>query len=525
VHPSFRRSPSRWHRATISAVATATLIAGCSNSADNSSGGEGSADNSAAPSATETGTASAVGLYDDSVVHDIEVTVDPDEYAELIASYQDSSDKVWIEATVVIDGSTYEQVGLRLKGNSSLISLSGGRGIGDPDGPGGFGGPEGPGGPGGGILECATDVVDVTDTTSTSTSTTTSTTDEVASAELTSAPETLPWLIRLDKFVEDQQHEGVTELVVRSNNSETSINEAVALELLAEAGLATQEATAVRFTFNDSDSELRLVIENPNDEWVATQFDEPSAEAIGQLYKAESTGNWSYRGDDPAEYEEVWDQEAGEDNLTPLTDFLRFVNESTDEKFAAELADRLDVDAFARYLAIEDLIDNFDDISGPGNNSYLYFDPDTGRATVVAWDHNLAFTGGIGGLPVGGVVPEGLPLELPEGCELPADFQPGSRPPFDPDNAPNGVPNGGPGGGFGGSNVLVERFTAVPEFAALYDAAVTKLTDTLFTDGTADAIVQRWVTLLTEQATDLVSSDTVDSEAESVRKAFPTAEE
>ncbi|HAN35262.1 MAG TPA: hypothetical protein DCQ52_07360, partial [Acidimicrobiaceae bacterium] len=209
-------------------------------------------------------------------------------------------------------------------------------------------------------------------------------------------PEALPWLIRLDKFIDDQQHEGITELVVRSNNSQTALNEAVALELLTEAGLASQEATAVRFTFNDSSAKLRLVIENPNDEWVATQFDEESSDAVGQLYKAESTGDWSYRGDDPAEYEEVWDQEAGEDDLAPLTDFLQFVNDSTDEEFAAELATRLDVEAFARYLAVEDLMGNFDDIEGPGNNSYLYFDPDTGQATVVAWDHNLAFSGGVG---------------------------------------------------------------------------------------------------------------------------------
>ena len=66
------------------------------------------------------------GLYDDSVVHDIEVTVDPEDYDALIAAYQESSEKIWIEATVVIDGETYRQVGLRLKGNSSLGGLGGG---------------------------------------------------------------------------------------------------------------------------------------------------------------------------------------------------------------------------------------------------------------------------------------------------------------------------------------------------------------------------------------------------------------
>ena len=74
----------------------------------------------------------------------------------------------------------------------------------------------------------------------------------------------------------------------------------------------------------------------------------------------------------------------------------------------------------------------------------------------------------------------------------------------------------------GGSNVLVERFNAVPAFAELYDAAAAELTETLFTDGAAEAIVQRWVTLLTEQAADLVGSDVVESDAQAVRDAFPT---
>lgn len=45
----------------------------------------------------------------------------------------------------------------------------------------------------------------------------------------------------------------------------------------------------------------------------------------------------------------MFDQEAGKDDtdLTPLIDFLQFVNDSDDATFEAELADHLDVDAFA----------------------------------------------------------------------------------------------------------------------------------------------------------------------------------
>ena len=59
---------------------------------------------------------------------------------------------------------------------------------------------------------------------------------------------------------------------------------------------------------------LRLVVENPGDDWEVENFS-----GDGILYKAESGGDYSYRGDDPAAYEEVFDQESGEDDLTPLT--------------------------------------------------------------------------------------------------------------------------------------------------------------------------------------------------------------
>ena len=59
-------------------------------------------------------------------------------------------------------------------------------------------------------------------------------------------PESLPWLVRLDGFVDDQDHDGVSEFVVRSNNSETALNVAVAVGLLAEAGLLGQRASYVR---------------------------------------------------------------------------------------------------------------------------------------------------------------------------------------------------------------------------------------------------------------------------------------
>ena len=470
-----RRRRQRSLVTSAAVVAVGLLAAGCGPLGSASA----EADSGTDPAVVADSVASDA-VFDSSVVHSISVEFDREAYDEMIATYLESQDKEWIEATVTIDGETYEQAGIRLKGNSSLRGLAGaGMGTGG----------------------------------------------DVSSDD----PTGLPWLIKLDKYVDDQNHEGVRDFVVRSNNSESSLNEALALELLGEAGLPTQEAMAVRFSINGDDEQLRLVIEHPDDVWMEENLD-----ATGALYKAESTGDYSYRGDDPESYDEVFDQEAGKDNtdLTPLIEFLEFINDSDDATFEAELAEHLDVDAFATYLAMQELVDNFDDIDGPGNNSYLYYDSATGRFTVVPWDHNLAFgaLNTTGGGPGTRGAPPGFGTEADAGTPgAPPEFGTGevdgALPQARPE-PPEGVGGGpgvlGPGGAGvpGGSNVLVERFLAVEEFNSLYETRLAELTEALIDSGIAEGILDQWASVLSEQAGDLIPAETLSAEVDQLRQAL-----
>ncbi|MCP5031845.1 MAG: hypothetical protein GY939_08585 [Actinomycetia bacterium] len=395
-------------------------------------------------------------------MHDIDITFDTDAYDEMIVTYETSGEKDWIDATITIDGTTFVDVGVRLKGNSSLFSVT---------------------------------------------------------SETAGNPEDLPWLIKLDKYVDDQNYQGYRDLVIRSNSTETAMNEAVALELLGLAGLATEEGIATSFTVNGGDTELRLAIEHPDEVWEDDNFD--ADEAV--LYKADSEGDYTYRGDDEEAYTEVFDIKAGEDDYEPLIDFLDFVNNSDDATFAADLGDWLDIDSFATYLAFQDLIANADDIDGRGNNSYLHYDYDSQQFTVVAWDHNLAFNtanvaGGPGAGP-GGVGPGGIG---PGAAGL--DGATGERP-----APPEGGPEAGAGGpgagglGGGGSNVLASRFLANDTFEAMVDEATVELTETLYRSGAADDIVETWVSVLTADAAGLVDAATIEAEAEAIVAEFPVA--
>ncbi|WP_084104672.1 CotH kinase family protein [Demequina sp. NBRC 110056] len=451
-------------------------------------------------------------VWDSSELHAIELAYDESDYEALMSAYTESGEKVWISATATIDGTTFENVGLKLKGNSSL------RG---------------------------------------------------ASAE--DDPETLPWIIRLDKYVDGQSLDGATELVIRSNSSETSLNEALALDLLEAAGLAAEEAVAATVSMNGSEETLRLIVENPNDAWMERELGD------GLLWKAESGGTWDYLGEDPSLYTESFDQEGGEDDYQPLIDFLQFVNESDDATFASDLGSWLDVDAFATYLAFQDLVGNTDDIDGPGNNAYLYWDPDAAQMTVVNWDLNLAFGaspgggGGFGRADAGaGAAPDGTAPdegvgewqdgEAPQGwgerggtppegfdpSDLPEDFDPSTLPgggdltelpdgaemparPGDATAGAQGMPGGegnpgggrgGMGGGMGGSNILAERFLAVDEFAALYEAELERLEAELIESGLAAERLAAWSSLLIADASSLVPEATIRSEADALETAL-----
>jgi spore coat protein CotH len=92
-------------------------------------------------------------------------------------------------------------------------------------------------------------------------------------------------------------------------------------------------------------------------------------------------------------------------------------------------------------------------------------------------------------------------MEPPEGMELPEGGQ-------------------APGGFSGRSNILVERFLADETFAARYATALDELRADLYGSGAAQEVLDRWVALLTEQATDLVDAATIESEADAIEAYF-----
>lgn len=316
--------------------------------------------------------AGTVDLFDASVTHEVSLEIDQAEYDEMIAAYQNDGEKQWVVADVVIDGTRIDEVGVRLKGNSTLRGLAGEGGSG---GPGGFGPPEGFELPEGFALPEGFDPA-----------------QGPAGMDMAQVdpedPTSLPLLLRFDKFVEGRAYQGMTELSVRPGAP--VINEAMALSLTAETGQPTQRYGYAVYTVNDSPTATRLVLEHPDEQYANSLFDSP-----GYLYKADASSRFEYVGDDQSDYAEQFKQINAADSgtLQPIIDFLKWLDSADDAEFDAHLADWVDVESFARYVATQNLLVNFDDMAGPGQNYYLWYDLDTKKLSVVSWDLNLALQG------------------------------------------------------------------------------------------------------------------------------------
>jgi spore coat protein CotH len=356
-----------------------------------------------------------VDLFDPEVPHTLSMDLTDAEYGDMVSQFKADGDKKWVTADVTIDGTVIRDVGVRLKGNSTLMAL---RGI-------YFGPKSGP--PSAMFAKVSAD-----------------------------DPTSLPLLISFNENAGGRGYQGLTQLSVRPGAP--VLNEALALSMTAMTGQPTQRYAYVTYSIN-GDTTTRLVLEHPDETYAGELF-----ESHGYLYKARANSKLEYRGPDQSDYADQFKQVNAVDtgNLQPLIGFLEWLDSADDEEFARSLGHWVDLDSFSRYVATQNLLVNADDMAGPGQNYYLWYDLDTKKLSVLSWDLNLAMM--MGDPKLG--PHDKLELKPPPGFKPPTGMGP-----------PGGMPPGG--------NKLKERFLAAPAFTEVYDDAYWDLYAVMYGDGHA----------------------------------------
>jgi hypothetical protein len=102
---------------------------------------------------------------------------------------------------------------------------------------------------------------------------------------------------------------------------------------------------------------------------------------------------FEHLGDDWSAYAAIYDlkTKATAAQERRVIEFARLVSHANHEEFAQRLGDFLDLDEFARFLAGQVLLSNYDSILANGQNFYVYLDPRSNKFGFIPWDLDLAW--------------------------------------------------------------------------------------------------------------------------------------
>ena len=252
----------------------------------------------------------------------------------------------WVTCTITFENNTWEYVGVRFKGNSSLKSI------------------------------------------------------------WSSSSTKFPLKLDFDEFedayptIDDQRFYGFKQLTLSPCYKDDSyLREKVAADVFRDAGVpAAYTAYYAVYVDHGDGAEywgLYTMVEVVDDTVIETQFEDDS----GNVYKPTGDGATLTEG---TFNEEDFDKETNQDeadysDIEALYAALHADTRTTDAAaWRAGLEAVFDVDEFLRYLATNTLIQNWDTYGKMSHNYYLYNDPSTGLLTWIPWDNNEAMSANSG---------------------------------------------------------------------------------------------------------------------------------
>ena len=264
----------------------------------------------------------------------------------------------WVPATVEFEGTTWTNVGVRYKGNSSLTS--GWR----------------------------------------------------------SGSQKLPFKLDFDEFedeypeIDDQRFYGFKQLSLSNGFNDSSfLRDAATSSILQEAGLPAAETAFYQVVLDYGDGPVSLglyiAVEVIDDTVVERYFGGDD----GNIYEADGTAA-SFAASTYDQIEQSFQKENNEDeadwsDIESLFEVLHDEQRTSDPgSWRSSLESIFDVDSFLEWLAITATIENWDAYGNMSHNYYLYHDPDSGLLEWISWDHNEAMsarTAGRGGRGPGGM--------------------------------------------------------------------------------------------------------------------------
>jgi hypothetical protein len=173
------------------------------------------------------------------------------------------------------------------------------------------------------------------------------------------------------------------------------MNEVLAYRLFRDAGVPASRTAYARVYLTVPGKHehhyvgLYSLVENVDNDFAMDRFGTKK----GALFKPVPPRLFEDLGDDWAAYRQAYDPKtpvSGEETERVIA-FSKLVSHASDEEFAAQLESFLDLDEFARFMAVTTWISTLDSILAMGQNVFVYLHPKTRQFQLLPWDLDHAF--------------------------------------------------------------------------------------------------------------------------------------
>lgn len=216
----------------------------------------------------------------------------------------------------------------------------------------------------------------------------------------------LPFRLDFDEFeeeypeIDDQRFYGFKQLAFSSNFSDESyLREKVTADIFRAAGVPSAQTAFYEVYIDYGEGPiyfgLYTLCEIVDDTVIQTQF----ADDSGNVYKPEGTGASFAAGtfNEDAFEKQNHEDEADWSDVLAVFDVLHADTRMSDPAtWRSELEAVFDVDGFLNWLAVNTVVQNWDTYGAMAHNYYLYHDPTTDKIVWIPWDNNMALSANMG---------------------------------------------------------------------------------------------------------------------------------
>jgi spore coat protein H len=203
------------------------------------------------------------------------------------------------------------------------------------------------------------------------------------------------FLIKFNEYDGDQRFLGLRRASLDNGVQFGSLfSEPIITGILRDQGIKSHRCNYARLYLNDKYQGVYVNVERIDESFVEQQLPDPD----GLLFKVDEGGpgaNLQFIGDDPAAYARTFEPQTklAKKEQQRLIDFIKLINQSKPDEFAANLQSKLETEDFLRTTAVLLLSGAFDQLTGWNpHNYYLYYDGRHDRWRYLPWDLDVGFS-------------------------------------------------------------------------------------------------------------------------------------